>query len=617
MNKKIYGGAFILLSLFTLAGCNKNKTEEYTTKEINVIYPSETIKTNIRFYSETKEVPYIGIKNYYKLLLRNNGLRDKSDMIITTEDDVNYKLKAPKGEATINVKDDILTSPNYGAFNINSSYIEGSQTISYDGCPWIKLDEINYITPIKPKTLDFGAYHIDIHADSDDVYFPIATLGDMFTGMNLLASGYNNKDLYICGPEMGLELHDLPVAYREELFKETKSKEYLDYSYNETCFFYDNLAGRPGRSALEKKFDISKGLDNALESKEIGKTIKSYLHSDDVAKYIAGLELLGYLLADGGHTSYRKRRATEGASWFTEEVNAKMTELIDAAKVSPEIQYGVNNNILTTNLLEIRQLRQKALNSKNMSLIGTSTYRTKGDTAMIHIDDFMSEYENREEWLKYYSGKRTTIPYSESEGSAVAGVFKGLENARNDANIKNVVIELTCNSGGSTDEMLYLISLLTNANNNSLVFEDGLTGRTVETKFKIDRNLDRKFDELDDTFDAVGDLNVVVISSTGSFSCGGVCPIYLHDYGVPVIGDNCGGGSCAIIDRTDGLGIINIFSAPYHILSPKGHVGVDDARFSICDVEIAHPKTTVDSVTYDDYSLYYDLEYLSNLINNM
>ena len=618
MNKKMYSGIILLLSLFSLVSCNKNNSSEYSSKQIDVIYSNETIKTNIRFYNNTKEVPYIGIKNYYKLLLRNTGSKDKSDIVITTADDVNYKIKTPKGEATINVKDDVLTSPNYGAFNINSSFIEGSQTISYDGCPWLKLDEIKYITPIKPKTLDFGSYNIDIHADSDDVYFPIATLGDMFTGMNLLCSAYNNKDLYIFNGEVGEELIEAPLSYKEELFKEKKSKEYLDYSYNELCFFYENLAGKPNRTSLEKNFDISNGLDNALESKSFGKTIKGYLHSDDPAKYVAGVELLGYLLADGGHTNYRYDFATHGASWFTSEINDQMVDYVRAVKNNPEVLYGINNNISTESYLTVREIRKKAINGNQVHIVGTNTYRSSGDTAMIHIDDYMTEYYNKAEWNKYYSGKRSTIPYSDAEGGAVAGLFKGLEKARNDANIKNVVIDLACNSGGSTDDLLFLLSLLTNADNDSLFIEDGLTGRTIETKFKIDRNLDKKFDEADETFDAVGDLNIVILTSTASFSCGGVSPVYLHEYGLPVIGDICGGGCCAIIYRTDGVGVINTFSAPYKILSPVEHIGIDDARFDICDAAIPHPQKEIEGIgTTNDYSSYYDLNYLSNLIKNM
>ena len=44
-------------------------------------------------------------------------------------------------------------------------------------------------------------------------------------------------------------------------------------------FFYDNLAGRPGRSTLEKYYDLSNSLNKALETDELGRHDKTLLHS--------------------------------------------------------------------------------------------------------------------------------------------------------------------------------------------------------------------------------------------------------------------------------------------------------------------------------------------------
>ena len=200
------------------------------------------------------------------------------------------------------------------------------------------------------------------------------------------------------------------------------------------------------------------------------------------------------------------------------------------------------------------------MKKREENLIGYQTYSFKGDTAMIHIEDFMAEYTNKDEWLKYYQGKRDTIPYSATEGSSVAGLYKWLEKTHNDSNIKNVIIDLSSNSGGSTDELIYLIFLLTD--NNTIYYKNQITNQLVSVTYEIDRNLDRQFNELDDTYDAVGNLNIYVISSNAGFSCSGISPIYLHNLGIPVIGDNCGGGSCAVYYRTDGLGCFTTFAFP-------------------------------------------------------
>ena len=82
----------------------------------------------------------------------------------------------------------------------------------------------------------------------------------------------------------------------------------------------------------------------------------------------------------------------------------------------------------------------------------------------------------------------------------------------------------------------------------------------------------------------------------------------MHDLGIPVIGDNCGWGSCAVYYRTDGLGCFTAFASPFNFLSYNRKSNIDYERKYVCDYFINHDES---------YRLFYDLDYLSNLINSL
>ena len=595
------------LSLLALASCNKdaNSKDNYIEKEINVYYSNSTKKHLIKEY---KNIPYLGIKDYYKLLLNNSSSKDISDLKITKENDV-YKVETPRGcDAYLNVSENTLYSKNLADFTNTSSFTKEYQSC-YDGLPFIKLKSQTSKDDATPTSIDFDDYNIDIFGDDNDVYLPIPTLGDIFTGMNILYSVYNMKDLYIMDEGAETSLTEVFKDYNDNLFSIELNKDYMEYAFNEYCLFYDHFLERTGRTGLEKTYDnLSDGLAKVLESDRFGKKLKKDLTSTNIANYLAGINILGQLVYDGGHTVYSASNCVLGkegvVKWLTPEIESQMT-LIQEGYAGFE---AFNRSDRSTNYFsKIRRTRQEQLNKENQKLVGEEAYTEFNDIAMISIDDYMTEYGNRDKWSKYYNHELSSIPYGEKEGGAVAALYKGFERAHQNPNIKTVIIDLGANSGGSTDELMYLVNFLTG--NDTLYYKNQLTNQLIETTYYIDKNLDTVFDENDINYDPVGDLNVVVLTSESSFSCGGISPIYLHDLGIKVIGENCGGGSCAIVYRADALGIINVAGTYFNIVSPNNKENIDNERSHVCDYFITKEQN-------NDYSNFYDIDYLTNLIND-
>lgn len=61
--------------------------------------------------------------------------------------------------------------------------------------------------------------------------------------------------------------------------------------------------------------------------------------------------------------------------------------------------------------------------------------------------------------------------------------------------MKNVVIDVSNNDGGSDDLALYMSSIIANRQHER--FQNPLTNQTVTERYDVDRNLDGKFDEKD------------------------------------------------------------------------------------------------------------------------
>jgi C-terminal processing protease CtpA/Prc len=87
-----------------------------------------------------------------------------------------------------------------------------------------------------------------------------------------------------------------------------------------------------------------------------------------------------------------------------------------------------------------------------------------------------------------------------------------------------------------------LTSLL--ADKTDIYAETTLTNQRYTATYVVDRNFDRVFDAKDK--EVAYHLNIAVLTSAFSFSCGNLFPALMKGYGTLIIGEKSGGGACAI-----------------------------------------------------------------------
>ena len=608
------------------SSASSTPTPSYVEKEINVFYAKKELnqKTKLRFYGGS-DIPYIGIDEFYALLLKGQSKDPNRSKLDTKVEGSVYTITSPGGKATFDTDENTMVSPCLPFFTGTKTYESGLKSMmGTDGMPWIKIKEVKVDKEAQATEVDFDDYSIDLYGDATRLYLPLPTLQDLFSDTCLLTSFYNRQDLYIYTGAF-TETDVFGKGIYDPCLAKDIGVGYATYLYNEMCFDYDVILGRPTRSSLERYYDLSLGLDKALVKRPYGKLLKDSMTDGTALGYATGLLMLGYLVADGGHSKVSPFNSINfdpeaGRSYFPQwaitlspEVEKRMEELLksDYEELTNTCKSYGHHKEIRTNRRDILHLPQESLSS----LRGEQTYfKASNDTAFIFIDDYMGDCLNDEAWKNYYEGT-SELPYGENVGGAVAALYKGLEKVQKDRSIKNIVVDLSSNTGGSVDEMVYLISLLTanKAGETTFSVENNITKQKLTATFDIDRNLDRVFDEKDASFNPVEGKNVAVLMSQNGYSCGGISPIYLHDRGIFTMGDDSGGGSCSILYQHTGVGLFTVRSSSDATLDKNGKK-IDEVRLGSCDhkfdIKEGAKKGTL------DFSAFFDIKDIENVLND-
>ena len=167
-------------------------------------------------------------------------------------------------------------------------------------------------------------------------------------------------------------------------------------------------------------------------------------------------------------------------------------------------------------------------------------YYKEGSTAYCWFDTFLCDDSG---WRKFYKGEGPKPTVKDFPEDWLIALIDALQKAEADPDVKNFVLDISTNGGGSSDIVLFITSIF--CNKPDMYYENPLTGQKMKATFEVDRNLDGKFDEKD--AQVKYNLNFALLTSPCSFSCGNLLPALLKDYGIPLLGKRSGGGSCCVL----------------------------------------------------------------------
>ncbi len=578
----------------------------YTEKTVPVVTKvAPDSEVTLRFYNDLPDVAYISAADFQSIVLPG------STMTVTHTGIGEYTLANGDAKAVVNVNKDVFVSSDFDSFtNMMGLLQPGMANVYFDGMPFVRYKSVKYTPAVSTVTLDFAKYGIDIHADGKGaVYFPFATLADMYSDLFYHHAGFNGEKVVANTSINEVSLARIDPDYNKTLLsKTTRSESMAEFAYNELCFAMDHFYGHPGRVALDEALK-TKGMDRTLEEDlAAGPVIKKLLKSTNLAEYFVGMSGLNALYYDG-HTSMdissamgRDRSKYEDLVTEMRGLQEKHKDVMDAIRGGRATMGGRAQDVMA-----IRNQRPESYGTQD-------TYIKKGNTAVCVFNSFNTRAEDA--WNAYYAGKGPKPNINDNKGDSMVIFLDALEKAAADPEVENFIVDITSNGGGSADIVMAMTSLI--MNKSYLCHDNPLTGQRALVEYEVDRNFDGVFNKKDK--DVKYKLNFAVLSSDVSFSCGNLFPSMLKDAGVPVVGEISGGGSCAIqaMCTADGFCFqISSFRARLNTLAGENIDAGITPDIPIANdnkVEVEGPNGT--RMTVKNYKDFYDIEKVGKLVKD-
>lgn len=573
----------------------------FTEKAVDVNRDGKAFgQVTLRFYADMPNVPYISMADFHRLMTGGETMKVQRQGSL-------YELTTRDGTATVDVLNDNLRSTAYANF-VNLMWMVDASlapNTMHDGSRYLKFLKMEYPSAFKPASvtqLDFKRYEIDLHDDGTNVYCPFATLADMYSDCNFHYAACHDDKVMMSTALDTYMMNTLDPDYAAKPYQQaTVTADMAKYRYQELCFVFDNLFGYPGRSPMEQNGMGEKGFDATLDVVENGPAVKRLLQSTNNMDFAWGRMALQYLVHDGGHTNVRATAGVPASirDEYAQRVLAVMTNYPEAAAL-----YAKNVKEMDERSKVMTQLNELRRQAYGDVLYKANSQKTLG---VIIINSFADQDD--EAWKKYYASPKGNADWEElmknyQKDNHIAFLY-ALGQAKKDG-VKNLVLDITQNSGGSCDIVAATVSMLRKNRTVQFWSQDALEGTNKIATYQLDTNFDGVFDERDDTnpkFDC-SDMNIAVLSSWLSFSCAHQFTTLMKDYDFPVIGEHSGGGTCCI----------------QVMLTPDGqHYMISTYRDRSTDKNFANTDSgipTTDGYAFD-YAHFYDLDFLTTKMQEL
>lgn len=550
----------------TVSGTSKDaamQTGSYsiTEKKMPLYYGEIEDREDLSvFYVNDVDIPYISIDDLPHMLekacFEDHAYEISPDgtdphVIITRKDDTAFT-------ADFDFDNDTVTFFDYDAFLRQSE--DDLVSVGAISGPFSYL--FRRVEPLsndrygKVITFDLKPYEIDLVKSEKGNFIPLHTAGDLLFSYYNAFFLYNGEAVILTG---GLDepLGDIYYSAAPE-----RTEEFAAFDYHELCFTFDHLYG------LKEIHDITSFDDYFFE---VG--LRKRLMGTDQAKADAALYKFITCYLDDLHSRFRiasNRSDSEEFLSLCEDISGPWTE-----KFKGWMDLFGDE-------------RSKAYPD------GIKPYEEVGNTAFITFDSFTNPMED----FDYLSEPKE----EELEDTIRLMQYSYDRIMRPDSPVKNVVMDLSVNTGGAIISACYVLGMY--LGRGDINIKNTMTGAATTSQYLIDANRDGKFDEKDSLADK--GLNLYCLISPVSFSCGNLVPNEFKSYPhITLLGKTSGGGSCSYINLATAGG------ATYQISGYRRMSVFKNGSFYDID-RGAEPDLYIDKI-----SDFYDRKALTEYINGL
>ena len=416
----------------------------FTAKQVPVNRGGEDGGTvTLRFYDDLPSVAYISVADFQALMLPG------SQMTVTKTGDGQYTLENQYAKAMVNTTTEQFSSDDYMAFTNLMSLIqkEGMDNVYLDGAPFIRYRTQEVTPAAVTTTFDFQKYGIDLRGDDGAVYFPFATIADLYSDLYYHIAGYNGEKVVLVTENANSDICKFePERAMAILEQQTRAADLADFTYKELCFVIDHFY------AIKEN-----GLDKALSDDIIdnGTTIKQLLTSTNMKDYVIGMTGMQAVLADGGHTGmYVDLKVISGLNLKDGVLGWMGFTYIK--ETYPALYQMISDRFLIS---MISRPQDKAIDKARSDKGITDYYYKAGDTAYLIYPQFISNFAA---WREYYAGGCTgNTPAVDTDFPGdLSVVLDAMKQANDDPEVKNLIIDVANNGGGSLDIVMAMTALI-------------------------------------------------------------------------------------------------------------------------------------------------------------
>lgn len=545
------GAAIIGVALTSCSGNNSSKKAVYginDNDEVAKINECELI------FKENSEIPYVSLEDGTKFLsgLRSVALKDNKYKVEYKKNGNEYVLSNEAGgTCTINKEKQTLTYNDYDKFTAIVPDTQKPISLLPVLNKSLKVVSNDY-TAGKEVTFDLNGYSLlDIYEKDGKCYLPLSVYNSVLLNtcisMNL---AYNGKDLFFMpgsvisknNLEGEPELTEIGKKFYDGAAKDKISEEFMNYYYQSICFDFNCEYGLEGNYT---------NFDEFLNQYKYKEKILS-TDPKQIDNYTAiALTWLG--VKGDEHTAL-----SETSNMYKFRDNKIDTSQMNPVKVNHE---------------EMDSKYKKAYQEAGIKT-GYEFAKDKG-TVFVTFDTFTDTNEK----LLYKKNKDSDDELLSMSNTACLfnELYKDLTSNTYKDTIKNIVVDVTANDGGSAEGLLYSLSTL--IGNVTVDTVNPVSGGHNKQVFKADINADGKVDADDKSLSELG-FNIYFLDSEYSFSSANAMPYLakLNNPNVKTLGQKTAGGPCAVRSYVTPIGSV-ISSSSLCVISKLEngkYVNIDD-----------------------------------------
>ena len=605
MFKKVIALALVLISLcclmpLTVSAENAPETVGGMTvaerREARVFMGTldseDTLTTWV--FAEQEDVPWISVKEYVGLIFADPHADH-------TWDGDTLKITSHGTDLCLDLKDQTVSCADMNRFiGPNAANALPNGVVDKVEMLAIKPSVKNESTRAEAHgyTVSLKDYGMEMIRNDDDVLMPFAiaqasiaaparraTLAyngdDYFDIVECIESIYGSEQFTLAPNPYANMWYSGSFAGRSEL-----SEAYAEYNYASMCMLLDLTFGHKEEKGIET-------FDSFLEQAGLKEAFMSTDPKDDVEPLT---QMFTYIF-DSGHDGKVLTRSIIGSDGAIQkadlvqsilslfgfetlgDVGKILNPLMDIAmKFFPIAGQSELKSKFGPDVLKLLEDMQRMQHLKPLSY-GTERVDIVGDTAVIYFEGFWEDLARKQSFY-------TKLPTSEDIKTSTYALFwYAFDKIEKDGNVKNVVIDLSNNGGGSVAALIGVLGFLSPDGEAKITYQDMVNGEYRTEWYHVDTNLDGNFDDNDGYG---GQYNFYIMTTGKSYSCGNALPYFAQQSGLAtIIGEQPGGGDCAVGTYVDAYAHVGRISGFLKLGTMDGDTFVSDEKTVVVD----HPFT--------------------------